>query len=67
MPGRSHQSEQSELHKLSNLRVESIDLEYKEAKQLDQYGNNFRYRAKVRDLKGAEIRRWAWDVFLVSR
>jgi len=57
-------SEPSELHALSELGLATLDLKYEESKRTDQFGNKFRYRAKVKDVNGAQIGRWAWDVFL---
>lgn len=60
-------SEAAELSTLSTVGLNAIELDYKEAKKQDEYGNSFRYRAKVRDEKGEQINRWAWDVFLLPR
>ncbi|HKR61629.1 MAG TPA: hypothetical protein VJS64_18220 [Pyrinomonadaceae bacterium] len=58
-------SESSELHSLSQLGLQTLELDYKISKKTDEYGNQFRYRAKVRDVQGAQAGRWAWDVYLV--
>lgn len=59
-------SEPSELHSLQELGLKTLDLDYKKSRRTDQYGNQFRYRAKVKDTHNAQLGRWAWDVFLVS-
>ena len=57
-------SEPEELHTLASLNVTALELDFKESKRVDQYGNEFKYRAKVRDTSSGSVGRWAWDVFL---
>lgn len=59
-------SEVIELHPLSARGVATVELDYKLSKKTDEHGNQFRYRAKVKDSKGEQVGRWAWDVFLVT-
>jgi hypothetical protein len=59
-------SEAAELHTLAELGIATLELDYKQSKRTDAYGNQFRYRAKVTDIHGAQVGRWAWDVFLRS-
>ena len=60
-------SESWELHALSDLNIESISLDFKESRRIDRNGNSFRYRAKITDNKGAQLGRWAYDVFLTTK
>lgn len=59
----------SELHELRSLQalgIDSIGLLYKRSRQVDENGNEFRYRAKVHDAQRSSVGRWAWDVFLTT-
>lgn len=58
-------SESSELKTLNSLGLTLIELDYKTSRRTDEHGNQFRYRAKVKDVRGAQVDRWAWDVFLL--
>jgi hypothetical protein len=57
-------SEAGELKTLAELGIDKLELDYQESQRVDQHGNQFRYRAKVRDKHDVKIGRWAWDVFL---
>lgn len=59
-------SEPPELHNLSELGLQTLHFDYKTSKRVDEHGNRFRYRAKVKDTRDAQVDRWAWDVFLMS-
>jgi hypothetical protein len=56
----------AELHALPALGLASVELDYRLSGRRDAYGNRFRYRAKVRDARGAHLGRWAWDVLLLT-
>ncbi|HJP93235.1 MAG TPA: hypothetical protein VJ875_14855 [Pyrinomonadaceae bacterium] len=53
-------SEVEELHTLESLNVTAFQLQFKESRRVDRYGNEFRYWAKV----DGNVGRLAWDVFL---
>ena len=60
-------SEPDELFPLPTLGVFSIDLHYVELRRRDEFGNLFRYRAKLNgdaDRGPSQVGRWAYDVFL---
>lgn len=55
-------SEPEELHTLAALNISALELDIKLSKRVDEYGNQFKYRAKV----NGSVGRWAWDVWLVN-
>jgi hypothetical protein len=59
-------SEPAERHTLPELGLKTLHLDYKQSRRTDQHGNQFRYRAKVKDTHDAQLGRWAWDVFLLT-
>ena len=55
-------SEPEEFHTLAALNISALELDFKLSKRVDEYGNQFKYRAKV----NGSVARWAWDVWLVN-
>jgi len=58
-------SEANELFTLRYMDIVTIELDYKESRRIDEHGNRFKYRSKVKDARGAQVGRWAWDIFFV--
>src|SRR6185295_5942139 len=57
-------SEANELHPAQSLGIKGFGLDFRASRRLDQFGNQFRYRAKVYDKRGASAGKLAWDVYL---
>lgn len=57
-------SEANELFTLPQLGLRKIHLDYEESNRTDEFGNQFKYRAKVKDAQDAQLGRWAWGVYL---
>jgi hypothetical protein len=57
-------SQSAEIHTLGSLGVRSISLGYRESNRQDEWGNVFRYRANVESTREANVKKWAFDVFL---
>lgn len=61
------ESEADELQSVQSAGVAGISLRYLDSKRVDQYGNVFRYRTRVRPTRESSVARWAYDVILQGR
>jgi hypothetical protein len=59
-------SQASELHGVAWAHLRRISLDYREFRRVDQWGNWFRYGARILDDRNRDIGPWAFDVFLGS-
>lgn len=57
-------SEPNELFSLASFGISSISLDFRESHRTDQFGNVFRYRAKVQANSEGDVGHWAYDVIL---
>jgi hypothetical protein len=60
-------SQPDELHRLDDVGVHSICLKYVESAHTDAFGNEFRYNGKLNPVKGDDVNRVIYDVFLTTR
>jgi hypothetical protein len=60
-------SEPGELHKVKVLGLKTIHLDYRTSRRVDEHGNRFRYRAKVKDSRDAQLVVGHGTCFLLSR
>jgi len=70
-------SQPGELHGLSEFGIHSLSISYFESRKTDEFGNQFRYKARVNPRKedrdsrdetvAGEVGRWAYDVFFVTK
>ena len=60
-------SDLGELHGLAEFSVRSINLNYHESRYTDEYGNEFRYRAKVERKESQANTSFMYDVFLTAQ
>jgi hypothetical protein len=58
-------SEPGEIHTLTNAGVTAISLDYSYSFRRDQFGNQFRYWARLFDARGAHDGPLAYDVYFV--
>jgi len=61
-------SQPSELFRLSDRGIFSISLHYKEARKMDRFGNQFRYRGDINITSdtNSQVNRIAYDIFLTA-
>lgn len=57
-------SQVRELSRLSDVGLMAISLNYREFRRRDEWGNWFRFGARVDDGRGREVGPWAFDVYL---
>jgi hypothetical protein len=60
-------SQPTELRGLASAGLRRFSLHYTQLNWADQFGNWFRFRARVVDQRGRDIGPWAYDVFLGGR
>ena len=59
-------SQPEELHTLPSVGVNSISLKYYSARRTDQYGNAFRYAARMNPDDPSSVGKIAYDIFFVT-